>query len=330
LIVKDRDEDPLAIKGENDEIQSTEFTTYDADLNIDVAASKDMGLYMILDLDDAWNEATDQDDLLEECYFYWKNIAGSTWQANFGKKEVPFGQDKRVGFFYGYVHGQYTGRTSLFRATEADVNDPEMDNAHDDVGAPAYWAGEVDNVFQVEAIYSYKDLAKLSMAVFQDRTRTGGGAMTRGMHEDRSDDTMFFQSYATKLEVMPVEGLTMELSFLTQHVDSYEDEDIAFRPVGAIDGNCADGEEDTHALSFGVDYKFKGLPVEIFGEYVHQWDWAWDDRGDADIFQLGLIWGVTENIDLGIMGDYCNIDLSDDDDAPVGLYDDQEIGRAHV
>jgi hypothetical protein len=242
---------------------------------------------------------------------------------NFGKKEVPFGQDKQVGVLYSYAHGQNTGRTSLFRATEANVNDPEFDNQHDTVGNAAMWAGEIDNVFQIEGIYSYKDLAKFYMSVFQSRTTTGGGAMTRGMHEDRSDDTMFFQSWAAKVEVMPVEGLKLQLSFVNEHVDSFGDEDIALGPFGDV--NYA--EEDTQALSFAFDYKFKSVPVNLFGEYIHQWDWAWDDRGDADIFSLGLVWGVTENIDLGIQGDYCSLDLDDDNGsvALINWYDDQDF-----
>jgi len=312
LLVKDRDEDPTAANGEDDEILSTEFCTYDADLVLDVAASKDMGLMLLLDLDDDWDEdAVDQDDLLEECYFYWKNVGGSNVQLNFGKKEVPFGQDKRVAFFYGYVHGQGSPRTSILAASE--MVDGTAGNTHVSVGNAAQWAGEIDNVFQVEAIYSYKDLAKLYASVFQSNTTTGGGRQTRGMHEDRSDDTMFFQSFALKGEVMPIEGLTLQLSFVNEHVDILGDEDVDLSAQWA--------EEDTQAISFGVDYKFKSVPVEIFAEYIHNFDWAWDDRGDADIAQLGLIWGVTENIDLGFQVDYAAVDMDRSDIADGNYYD---------
>jgi hypothetical protein len=314
LMAKTRDEDPTARHGEDDNVSSTEFTTYDADLVLDVAASKDMGLMLLLDLDDAWNQTTDQDDLLEECYFYWKNVGGSNVQLNFGKKEVPFGQDKRVAFFYGYVHGQMTPRTSILAASE--MQDGSVGNAHVSVGNAATWAGEIDNVFQVEAIYSYKDLAKFYASVFQSNTTTGATRQTRGMHEDRSDDTMFFQSFALKAEVMPIEGLTLQLSFVNEHVDSFGDE--------VTDLSLQYAEEDTQAISFGVDYKFKSVPVEIFAEYIHNFDWQWDDRGDADIAQIGVIWGVTENIDLGLQVDYAEIDM-DSGDIAVGAYSDQDF-----
>jgi len=305
LVVIDRDEDPRDEHGEGDDVLSTQARP-EACLKFDIAASKDMGAYLKLDLEDFWNEAADQDDLLEECYFYWKNVGGSSWQLNFGKKEVDaFGQDKAVGFWDGFVHGEAT----LFDADEAeyadagdydgdaDVDEADPLNTHDDVGDKD-WLGEVDNVFGIEAIYKYKDLAKFYAHLFQNRETTGGGRLTRGMHEDRSDDTMFFQSFALGMHLMPVEGLKLELSFINEHVDSFGDEQL----------NGQYAEEDTQALSFAFDYKFKSLPVDLFGEYIHQWDQDWDERKDADIFQLGFEWGVTENIDLGMMVEYMSLD----------------------
>ncbi len=342
LIVKDRDENPLAINQENDSIQSTEFTTYDADLNFDIAASKDMGLYIKLDLDDFWNEGNvQQDDLLEEVYFYWKNIGGRPFQMNFGKKEVPFGMDQTVVFLYPYTHGQAGGRTSLFAPTEAAVANAEntyTQNSHARVGYAAQWAGEIDNVFQVEGIYTYKDLLKFYGSVFQSRQTTGGGRATRGMYEDRSDDNMLFQSFALKVEFTPLEALKMELSFVNEHCASYDegnDNILNEHPLADAAGTYQGaryGEEDTQAISFGVSYKFK-VPVTLYGEYIHQWDWAFDDRGDADIVSLGVVWGVTENIDLGFGFDYANIDMDEDDMSAAEqtwLYEDQDFYAASI
>jgi len=332
VVVKDRDDASLnggveTINGEDDEVLSTEFRTYDADLTFDVAASKDMGLRILLDLDDMWDEgAVDQDDLLEECYFYWKHVGGSNWQLNFGKKEVPFGMDKNVGLFYSYAHGGGGAQTTLFAPSEANV--VTAGNAHNRVGNAGQWMGEIDNVFQVEAIYTYKDLAKFYASLFQNRETTGNGRITRGMHEDRSDDTLFFQSFAVGMELTPLEDLTMLLTFVNEHVDSYGDESLETVGGGTAEsmfpsGN--DAEDDTQAISFGVDYKFKSVPVEVFGEYIHQWNWAFDDEGDADIVNLGVIWGVTENVDLGLMGDYANIDLDKDDGSLGNYYEDQDF-----
>ncbi len=318
-LVVDRDEDPTQVpNGEDDDVLSTEFYP-EASLKFDVAASKDMGVYLKLDLEDFWDAGAAQDDLLEECYFYWKHVGGSNWQLNFGKKEVKaFGQDKAVGYIDGFMHGEAT----LFDADE--MRDGTAGNAHADVGDKD-WLGEVDNVLGIEAIYKYKDLAKFYLHLFQNNETTGGGRRTRGMHEDRSDDTLFFQSFAAGVHLSPIEGLHLELSFINVHVDSYGDEVIDPNGWGRH------SEADTQALSAAFDYKFKSVPVEVFGEYVHQWDEDWDDRQDADVFSLGLVWGITENIDFGLMGEYMNLDTDNDNNSlAVGDYTDEDYWNVNV
>jgi hypothetical protein len=283
-----RDEDPRNIHGEDDVIDSTTVSG-EADLKFKVAASKDTYLNIKLDLEDFSDADVDQDDLLEELYFVWKNVMGSDLQLAFGKKEVKaFGQDETVGYFDGLVHG---GADLLDWGEEADSSKSEYNpaNLHDGVGTN-HLPGELDNVFQLEATYKFADMAKFMVAVFQDKKG-------RGMHEDRSDDHGL-QSGAAKLVLTPVEGFEFEVSGISRHNDSKGDKDLS--------GSRA--EDDESAISVGFNYEFCGLPLYVFGEYLHGWDQKWTEDMDTDTVQLGMVYGLTECVDFGLMGEWAQID----------------------
>ena len=163
----------VAAKG--DEVQSTTFMASNADLKFDIAATKDMGAIMYLAFYDFWDQAVAQDDLLEECYFYFKNIRGSAFGVNFGKKEAPFGQDKDPIINTPYSNNG-SRQSFLGRAWEAADASAANSNRHTTVGDFSH-PGELDRVFMIEGNWKYKDVIKAEAAVFQS-TASGGAANT--------------------------------------------------------------------------------------------------------------------------------------------------------
>jgi len=298
LIVKRRDDGTP--NREDDEVDSTEFHTNSANLRFKVEASANAYLYIKLDLDDAWNENADQDDLVEECKFVWTNIRQSNWGLVFGKGEVPYGQDKTLGAIQSYHHNadrvDDEGPIILLGATEENGMANNA-NPYANRGRTMH-PGEVDNAVMLGVNDAHKEFFMFELALFQNNDTTGGGRMTRGMHEDRSDDTMFFQSLAARIWAQPVEGLRLQTSFLKMHTDSFGDEDL--------NGQWA--EDDRYAVSFGFDYKFRSLPLGLFGEYQHGWDWSYTDDYDTDTAQLGLTWELTKEIDMWLVGEWLGID----------------------
>jgi hypothetical protein len=285
-----RDEDPTQIHGENDDIDVTSCEI-EADLKFEIAANKNVKAMIKIDLEDDAQQ-------MEEAYLEWTDVMGTGIKLAVGKKEIKaWGQDKII-----FYEGGLNGGDSNILETPAGSPDGSRGNQHDQVGTNNWMPSEIDNAWCVEASYAFNDIAKLTGTLFQNAA---------GQHEDRPDDSLFFESFAVKLELMPFDGFKGEISFINRHNDSMGDEDFF--------GN--DAEEDTYALSVGFTYKAKSVPVEIFAEWIHTWDNLYNDEQYADCVQLGLVWGVTENIDLGIQGEWAQIDT---DDVAVGAYDDED------
>lgn len=309
---------------QNDDVQSTTFTTTEAMLNFQVNASKDTYLYLGLDLDDFWNSAANQDDLLREVYFMWKNVRGSAFDVWFGKKELPFAMNKdplilnQVTDTRGGGQDVQNNSSYLGQAWEAADSSGANGNPHAVVGDYTH-PGAMDNVYQVGGAWKYKDVVKVEAAVFQSNARTSG-SMTRGMFEDRSDDTMFFQSFCGRLTVNPLENFQIFLSGITEHNQSYGDKDLMSNATngllattnaanfGSEASSSNDANADRQAVSLGLDYKFKPIPLELWFEYLHGWDWAWNAKYDTDTVVLGAKYGLTEAIDLYLIGDWVGID----------------------
>lgn len=277
---------------DNDQYRKTYFGTglpYDsgrgAYLDFEIAASKDSFLYIKLDLDDFWSDSTNapannavqQDDLLEEVYFRWNNVRCSNWDIVFGKKVVDYGQDKFVGvmpsFHDGWAYGLFGDAAVTNEATAT-------------IGSNSFPTAPY-NAFQVEAVYHWKDLVNVYATVFQDPG-------SRGMHEDRSDDTLFFESWALKVEYMPIEGLVLEASMINRHNDSSEE-------------GTDENEDNQYAFSLGADYTFKCLPLNIWGEYQHGFDWGYFEDVDVDVLGIGATYGICENIDLSVLAEWANV-----------------------
>jgi len=279
---------------DEDAVDSTYFGTglpYGAYLTVNAKANESTALVLKLDLDDSWNETQDQDDLLEEVYFQWTGVRGSQWDLAFGKKAVSYGMDKWVGITPSFNDGWAYWLSGIETYVSADT-------PHDVIGTnwfPSY----PFNVFLSEAVYHYKELASFYLTVFQNNASTGGGRMTRGMHEDRSDDTFLLQSFALKAELTPKEALTLQASFINHHNDSAGDEDLS--DFGRY------AEEDMQSISIGADYTFKCVPLNVWCEYQHGWNWTYDERTDADVLGAGVAWTATESLTFGLMGEWAQI-----------------------
>ncbi|MBN2711069.1 MAG: hypothetical protein JXR97_01345, partial [Planctomycetes bacterium] len=196
-VIAVRRDDMGANADANDEVDSTYFGTglptdcTGAYLDFKINASADTFLYIKLDIDDMWNQTADQDDLLEEVYFQWNKVRGSNFDLVFGKKGIDYGMDKWAGITPSLHDGSAYWLSGL-----EDNTGETASNAHNSIGTNDLTSGCSSDIFQIEAVYHYKDLLNVYLTLFQNNETTGGGRTTRGMHEDRSDDTLFFQSYA--------------------------------------------------------------------------------------------------------------------------------------
>jgi hypothetical protein len=312
---------------EDDDINHTYFGFCPA-LTLEAKATEDTRVYFKLDLDDT---ATDG-DLVEEAYFEWKHVAGSNWKIWLGKDEVEFGQDKSIGFFNTYAHGGADGCGDVFTGLPASSENSPANNH----GWTPWntFPGEVDNTFALQAAYTYKDLLVWSISVFQNE---------QGMYEDRSEDTLFFQSFASKLTVMPMEGFEAQVSLMRQHDESMDHEDsrgtMAALMASGLDrpaelntaaeqSNFEDNySNDQWAVSLGASWQPKGTSFEFWGEYLHGWDYGYHDDIDTDTVSLGMTWAVSESIDIGLMGEWANMDH---DSTLHGQYDDVEYWNLYM
>lgn len=263
---------------------------WEASLKIRAYATKDTYLHIKLDLEDDGEQ-------MEECYFVWKSLMGSDFGLKLGKKEIEFGMDKSVGYLDGFVHGG------------ADVLNWSMENEggsnpHGDIGVDSF-PGEQDNTFAVELNWKYKDLLKAYATLFQNKK-------ARGMHEDRPDDNMGFQSFAFQVDMFPLEGLGVHASFIRLYNDSKGDRhyyNAAGNRIwmnGAVSNDYS--EADQYAMSIGADYSFKSLPLKIWTEYLHGWNWNYDDDQSSDTLQLGMEYDINESLTWGLMGEWAQLD----------------------
>lgn len=313
-----------------DNVDSTQFRTTTAALMFRVAASKDSFLHIKLDLDDFWNAGTvNQDDLLEECYFMWKNVRRSNWSLRFGKGETPYGLDKDPAITKSYHHNSSLSLASYLSFAHEQAGTTGSANPRTRVGN-WYHPGEHDNVFLVQANYVWKDLAKLEMAVFQND-------VARGMHEDRSDDHLGFQSFSARLSYMPMENLTLMASVINEHNDSRGDGEARTAmaatstfalPAGAEE----DATSNQTAIDIAFDWKLKCMPLQIWGEYQHGFNWRYDRDYEVDILSLGAIYGVTEKVDVIVIGEWMGFEAENNTalygwDEDENLYKGQLAGR---
>lgn len=313
LIFRDRDD----ATHDQDHVNSVDFRTHSANLRFKIKPvnMQDAHLYIKLDLDDEWEDENldgvlDQDDILEEVKFVWEDIKNSGVGFVFGKGEVAYGQDRTLGIIQSYHHNDsvYTSEGPGFIvAGVEDAIGPDVDDAnnpHSNV-ANVRHPGEVDNVFQAMVSYKWKEIWKFEATLFQNREYPGNdyivnglSGVGRGMHEDRPDDNMLFQSWAFRAWFAPTENLLMQASVLNMHNDSRSDREQFGENTKA----------DQTAVDASFRYFAKSVDLEIFGEYQHGWNWNYTDDYTADIVQLGFDWGVTNKVNFGAMYEYMQLD----------------------
>lgn len=314
----------------------SETKSSNANLRVRVDMTSNAYAFMKLDLDDFLfddGQTKDGTDLLEEVYFKWSNINGSSWDTQLGKFEMPFGLDKSVGITHNYTHNNGSRNSYLARDFESgqgiddDATSPNFGNAipsqHRGVlwhnGGRGFGPGEIDNVFGFQATYNHQDLAKLELAVFQNQIDLNWNGDRMGMYRNRSEDNLGFRSGAARLWLMPLEGLTMQLSFSNQHMASKRDRraNIDYASFGR------NGRRNKSALSFSMEYAMQDLPLELYIEYIRGWNQLYHRDIRTDTIQLGFTWGLTEKIDLNLDGQWFGVDQRqrrrDEDLYRVGL-----------
>lgn len=247
-------------------------------LDFQINASPDTYLYIKLDLDDFVDGAAQATDLLEEVYFAWDKVRCSNFDIRVGRKTVDYGQDKYMGIVPSFQDGW------AYFMTMDGVN-----TVSDNIGSATFPTAPF-HAFQIEAIYHWKDLVNVYATLFQNAT---------GMHEDRSNDNLFFESYAVKVEYMPMENLTLQASFMNQHDENDN---------GLATPTPERSRSNMRSMSLAGDYTFKCLPLNIWTEYQHSWDLNYDGDASCDVFSLGGTWSPTECIDISLLGEYAQVD----------------------
>ncbi len=277
-------------------LQSSEWKTQSANLRFRIDATPDAYFYLKLDLDDAGSNTPGQ-GLIEECKFIWQNIRSSDWGLVFGKGEVPYGQDRTLGIIQSYHHNDLldSGEGPTILTGSKSNPDPLVVADDPSLGRTAH-PGEVDNVYLLELNYTFRDFLKFEASVFQNNDGRDENGYLSTMHENRSDD-FGMQSFAFRTWFTPLEGLTVESSFIRKHSATRGDTDVF--------GQAA--KTSQMAASFGFDYVSAG-PWEFFGEYQHGWDWNYTEGYDVDIAQLAAVREITPSFKLGVMTEWMRID----------------------
>lgn len=252
---------------------SGEFSLY-----IDAHATEDAKLRIKLDLEDAF-DGPNNNDLLEEVYFTWSNILCSGFNASIGKKAVVFGQGRSIGYFDTLSYGD----SALFQSWYTGGDDYP-----NSVGMP----GHRDNIFLIEINYNWRDVLSLTSTLYQNND---GGVV--GMDGNRSND--FLQSFAYDVKYTPLEALTLGASFKLEHWNEFD--------------NYRGYKKNQEALSVYGSYKFSAIPLELFAEYLHGWNWNYIENNDVNTYSIGAIIDLTNKIALGLQAEYIDYDVNNDD-----------------
>lgn len=246
----------------------TQFGPDSADLDLKMNASADTFLKVKLDLDDFWDSSLDgQGDDLLKEVYFRWNKVRC---SNF---DIVFGK-KSVD----YGMNKNVGITDSFQDGDADYLGDEYAGT---IGSQAFPAGEPSDHLQIEGVYHHKDLLNVYATLFQNED-------SRGMDNRRSEDDVFFKSMALKVEFMPVENLMLQASVINLHQEG------------------ADAEDAT-STSLGIDWTMNNIPLNLWAEWQHGWDTGYDSRVQVDVLSLGATYGVTENIDLSVLGEWARV-----------------------
>ncbi|MHC5057248.1 MAG: porin [Planctomycetota bacterium] len=198
------------------------------------------------------DDADTADGLIEEAYVT-ISPADKPVDFTFGRKELKFGQDKKLWENEPLLHG---------------------------------WA-EDDNELVMQFGFQAGEKAKIYLTNWQDQS----GVYTNASGDEEPDDNFLFQSYAIKGEIDLVEGLDLNVSYLNRHDDSqigagqstdegrvsigvaYKNKDVGveafFEYLSLTDTNFTDGRDGSvlgigTKFALGMDKKFEvGLLYEL-------------------------------------------------------------------
>ncbi len=273
-------------------LTDTSWNIHNSNLRFTIDLSPELQGRIKLDLSEKQPYLRDQ--ILEEAQIVWKNISGGPFSVLFGKGEVPYGQDRTLGIIQSYHHteGSYSpeGPTILNGPQEgAAFNDQQL------AEGPVYHPGEVDRVVMAGVNFDWEDTIKAEFAVFQPNDwrdpALGDGAVV--------DGDVGIESFAGRIWwKTPVEGMVAEVSGIRQHI----------RQRGDNSRYGSDAVEDEYAASAGLDWNLPGLPLELFGEYEHGWDWNYTSGYNTDTLSFGGLYGLTDRLRAGGMAEWLLID----------------------
>lgn len=216
------------------------------------------------------------------------------------------------------------------------------------MGAP--WQGERDNRVQLGLQYKIGEIAKLEASIFKN---------SDGFIDDSDRDN--FESYALRASVYPVEGLTLQASFINQHDDLMGgqnttgaggnagieidqvnplaslamiremDERVRAGAMSAQDFIYmttvyeAEQNPNVRALSLGFDYVTPCAKWEFYAEYIHTWNAANLTDVDTDSLDIGISYAMTEKLLLAGQFGWANIDNDLFDNFNSGLDIDEDL-----
>lgn len=232
-----------------------------------------------------------QNQILEEALVMWKNICGGPFGVIFGKGEAPYGQDRTLGIIQSYNHtdGSYSPEGQII------LNGASFGQRFNAAGSttPVWHPGEIDRVIMAGVSLDWDDIIKAEFAFFQPWDyEPQAGDSVNGISAIGDSG---FESFAGRVWWnTPIEGLVAEVSGVRKHM----------RRRGSVVG----GTEDCYAVSAGFDWILPDMPLEIFAEYQHSWDWNFTEGYDTDTVSVGALYNITDKIRIGAMVEWLNIE----------------------
>jgi hypothetical protein len=216
-------------------------------------------------------------DLVEEAYVTWAKALGDNVDLAFGRKEIEFGQDRKLWETEAWTHH----------------------------------FGEEDNKMALEFGIKAGDAAKIYLTNWQ--SRTGMWQDDKNTPGDSSDDiytprdSFLFQSFALKGEIKAADNLMVNVSYLNEH------DDLMLRDDSVADYAAAGYVPNQTRISVGVDYSDKEMGLRAWFEYlmVNAIEYTDDifptggtnyfiDGANGSVIQVGVKYKVDPKLEVGL------------------------------
>ena len=245
---------------------------------------------MVIKLDLSETQYYLQNQILEEAKIIWNRVGGGPFSIIFGKGEVPYGQDRTLGIIQSYHHteGSYSAEGPTI------LNGPLPGQHFDspDALSPVFHPGEIDRVIHAGISFDWDDVLRLEFAVFQPTDWAQPGLNNATLND------FGLQSFCARLWWnVPVEGMTVQISGVRQHIQNRSD-----RRFGAH------GVRDQYAASAGLDWVLPQMPLEVFAEYQRGWDWNYTAGYNTHTVSVGALYDLTNRLRVGGVVEWLHID----------------------